>query len=92
MSRGNRIALACIYWAFVLYVFVPLILMILMGFKDSKFIGFPIRSWTLDWYTRIFSDAEVIQTFVVRSDEPFDAQVLARQVVEFSLSGVAPEA
>ncbi len=35
---------------------------------------------------------EVIQTFVVRSDEPFDAQVLARQVVEFSLSGVAPEA
>ncbi|MGA0341864.1 MAG: ABC transporter permease, partial [bacterium] len=25
---------------------------------------FPIRSWTLDWYTRIFSDAEVIQTFV----------------------------
>ena len=64
MSRGHRIALACINWAFVLYVFVPLILMILMGFKDSKFIGFPIRSWTLDWYTRIFSDAEVIQTFV----------------------------
>ena len=52
-ESGNRIALACIYWAFVL-VFVPLILMILVGFKDSKFIGFPIRSWTLDWYTEFF--------------------------------------
>ncbi|MDP5218983.1 ABC transporter permease [Ruegeria sp. 2205SS24-7] len=63
MNRGNRILLSCVYWAFVLYVFVPLILMILMGFKDSKFIGFPIRSWTLDWYTGVFADAQVLSTF-----------------------------
>ncbi|MGY9048092.1 spermidine/putrescine ABC transporter permease [Puniceibacterium antarcticum] len=62
MNRRNRIVLSCVYWAFVLYVFVPLILMILMGFKDSKFIGFPIRSWTLDWYTGVFEDAEVLAT------------------------------
>ncbi|WP_153772268.1 ABC transporter permease [Labrenzia sp. CE80] len=64
MNRGNRILLSCVYWAFVLYVFVPLVLMILMGFKDSKFIGFPIRSWTLDWYTGIFDDAAVPSAFV----------------------------
>ncbi|KPP88290.1 MAG: spermidine/putrescine transport system permease protein [Rhodobacteraceae bacterium HLUCCA08] len=63
LFRGNRIFLACIYWAFVLYVFVPLILMVLMGFKESNFIGFPITSWTLDWYTGIFADAEVVSTF-----------------------------
>lgn len=63
MNRGNRIFLSCIYWAFVLYVFVPLILMILMGFKDSKFIGFPIRSWTLDWYTGVLANAEVLSAF-----------------------------
>lgn len=63
LFRGNRIFLSCIYWAFVLYVFVPLILMVLMGFKDSKFIGFPIRSWTLDWYTGVFADSEVLSTF-----------------------------
>ncbi|AEI96203.1 MULTISPECIES: ABC transporter permease [Roseobacter] len=62
MNRGNRILLSCIYWAFVLYVFVPLLLMILMGFKDSKFIGFPIRSWTLDWYLGVFADAELLST------------------------------
>ena len=62
MKRNNRTLLSCVYWSFVLYVFVPLILMILMGFKDSKFIGFPIRSWTLDWYVGVFSDAEVLST------------------------------
>lgn len=64
MNRGNRILLSCVYWTFVLYVFVPLVLMVLMGFKDSKFIGFPIRSWTLDWYTGVFDDAAVPSAFV----------------------------
>ena len=62
LNRGNRIFLACVYWTFVLYVFVPLLLMILMGFKDSKFIGFPIRTWTLDWYTGVFANTEVLST------------------------------
>lgn len=63
LFRGNRIFLSCVYWVFVLYVFVPLILMVLMGFKDSNFIGFPIRSWTLDWYKGVFADTEVLSTF-----------------------------
>lgn len=60
MTRASRIFLTCFYWAFVVYVFVPLFLMILMGFKDSKFIGFPIRSWTLDWYLGVFENSEVL--------------------------------
>ena len=63
MSRGVRVSLSCCYWAFVVYVFVPLVLMMLMGFKDSKFIGFPIKSWTLDWYLGIFGDAEILSVF-----------------------------
>jgi spermidine/putrescine transport system permease protein len=60
MTRSSRIFLSCIYWAFVLYVFVPLILMIVMGFKDSKFIGFPIQSWTLEWYIGVLGNTEVL--------------------------------
>lgn len=63
MTRTTRIFLSCIYWAFVVYVFVPLILMVVMGFKDSKFIGFPITSWTLDWYVGVFDDAEIVSVF-----------------------------
>jgi spermidine/putrescine transport system permease protein len=55
--------MSCLYWAFVLYLLVPLALMMLMGFKDSKFIGFPIRSWTLDWYLGVFRDTAVLEAF-----------------------------
>jgi spermidine/putrescine transport system permease protein len=63
MTRHTRLLMALIYWAFVVYLFVPLILMVLMGFKDSKFIGFPIRSWTLEWYQGVFQSAEVLSVF-----------------------------
>ena len=63
MTRHTRVLMSVVYWAFVVYVFVPLVLMVLMGFKDSKFIGFPIRGWTLEWYTGVFQDAEVLGVF-----------------------------
>ena len=34
-----------------------------MGFKDSNFIGFPIRSWTLHWYAIVVQDMEVLSIF-----------------------------
>jgi spermidine/putrescine transport system permease protein len=64
MTRNTRILMSVIYWAFVVYLFVPLMLMVLMGFKDSNFIGFPIKSWTLDWYIGVFKDSEVISVFL----------------------------
>ena len=63
MTRNTRVLMSVIYWAFVVYLFVPLALMIMMGFKDSKFIGFPIRSWTLDWYISVSRDADVLGVF-----------------------------
>jgi len=38
-------------------------MMVLMGFKDSNFIGFPIRSWTLHWYAIVVQDMEVLSIF-----------------------------
>ncbi|MEV8468377.1 ABC transporter permease [Fluviibacterium sp. DFM31] len=64
MSRSHRVVLSVVFWAFVVYLFVPLALMILMGFKDSKFIGFPIKSYTLDWYIGVFGDTELMVTFL----------------------------
>lgn len=52
-----------VYIAFVLYLFIPLSMMILMGFKDSKFIGFPIKSLTLDWYIAVIQDMELLNIF-----------------------------
>lgn len=63
MTRSTRIALSVVYWAFIVYLFVPLVLMVAMGFKDSRFIGFPIRQWTLGWYAEIFRNADVMAAF-----------------------------
>jgi len=63
MTRSTRIVMACLYWTFVLYLLMPLALMMVMGFKDSNFIGFPITSWTLDWYKGVLADREVLSTF-----------------------------
>lgn len=60
MTPLTRATLSCAYWALVVYLFVPLALMVTMGFKDSRFIGFPIQSWTLDWYAEALSDGEVM--------------------------------
>ncbi|MDH3658824.1 MAG: ABC transporter permease [Alphaproteobacteria bacterium] len=63
MTGNTRVLMSMIYWAFVIYLFVPLMLMVLMGFKASKFIGFPIKAWTLEWYLGVFESAEVIDVF-----------------------------
>ena len=63
MTRSTRIVMACLYWTFVLYLLMPLALMMVMGFKDSNFIGFPITSWTLEWYQGVLTDRDVLSTF-----------------------------
>lgn len=63
MTRHTRILMSVIYWGFLVYLFVPLVLMVMMGFKDSKFIGFPIRGWTLDWYAGVIQDTQVLGVF-----------------------------
>ena len=64
MTQSTRVLMSVIYWAFVVYLFVPLMLMVMMGFKDSKFIGFPIKGWTLEWYQGVFQNAQVIDVFL----------------------------
>lgn len=63
MTRNTRLLMSLIYAAFVIYVFVPLAVLVAMGFKDSKFIGFPIKGWTLDWYVGVFGNTEVLGVF-----------------------------
>ncbi|RVT85249.1 ABC transporter permease [Rhodobacteraceae bacterium CCMM004] len=60
MTRSTRLIAAFFFWAFALYLFLPLMVMIAMSFKDSNFIGFPIRSWTAGWYAEAWRDGDFI--------------------------------
>ena len=51
-----RTALTAAYWLFALYLFLPLLLMSAMSFKDANFVAFPIETWTLDWYAKVVQD------------------------------------
>lgn len=55
----GRISLPVYFWLFVAWLFMPLIVMALMGFRDSNFVAFPIRSWTTDWYKSVLADKEM---------------------------------
>ena len=48
------------YWAFLLYLLVPLILMMAMSFKDANYVAFPIGEWTLGWYAEVVQDKQFL--------------------------------
>jgi spermidine/putrescine transport system permease protein len=63
MSRTRDLALPALYWGFVIYLLIPIAVMVAMGFKDSRFIGFPIENWTLRWYADVVRDQDMMAAF-----------------------------
>jgi spermidine/putrescine transport system permease protein len=63
MSRARNLALPALYWGFVIYLLIPIAVMVAMGFKDSRFIGFPIENWTLRWYAEVVRDQDMMTAF-----------------------------
>ncbi len=55
-----RTTLALAYWAFLLYLLLPLTLMMAMSFKDANFVAFPIGDWTFDWYVQVMQDRQFL--------------------------------
>jgi len=47
-SDVPRTTLTAFYWAFILYLLLPLTLMMAMSFKDANFVAFPIGERTDD--------------------------------------------
>lgn len=52
-------ALPLWFWLVVAYLFLPLCVMALMGFRDSNFVAFPIQTWTSRWYAEALADREM---------------------------------
>ena len=60
-ADAPRTSLTAIYWAFLLYLLLPLTLMMAMSFKDANFVAFPIGDWTLDWYAKVMQDKQFLE-------------------------------
>lgn len=60
LADTPRTALTMVYWAFVLYLLLPLTLMMAMSFKNADFIAFPVGDWTFDWYVKVMQDRQFL--------------------------------
>ena len=60
MNLIRRMALPGLFWLFVAYLFLPLVVMAAMGFRDSNFVAFPIQSWTTQWYRDVLFDRDIL--------------------------------
>ncbi len=54
------------FWAVLVYLFLfsPILMVVLMSFSTAKYSVFPIRGWTVGWYGRAFSDEKIVDALV----------------------------
>jgi spermidine/putrescine transport system permease protein len=48
-------------WAILIYVFLfaPIVLLVLFSFNANKYGTFPFTGWTFDWYRQVFGDYQI---------------------------------
>lgn len=63
LAKPRHLGLATLYWAVILYLTLPLVLMAIMALKDGSYVGLPIRKWTLKWFSQALSDGELREAF-----------------------------
>ena len=56
----SRIALRAWTALVFLFLFAPIVMVVLMSFSGAKYSTFPIPSWTLRWYGEAFGDEKII--------------------------------
>lgn len=44
---------------FLCFLYIPVLFLPLFSFSDSIYVNFPIKGWTLDWYTSLFKDTQM---------------------------------
>ena len=62
LSRRGRVARSSllVYGAFVyLFLFTPIVLLVLFSFNANQYGSFPVTGWTTKWYSQVFGDYEI---------------------------------
>jgi ABC-type spermidine/putrescine transport system permease subunit II len=48
---------------FVLFLYLPIVLLVLFAFNTSSFVGFPVTGLTATWFSEVLGDPDVIAAF-----------------------------
>jgi spermidine/putrescine transport system permease protein len=49
--------------AFVMFLYLPIVLVVLFAFNTSSFVGFPVTGLTTSWFAEVLDDPDVIAAF-----------------------------
>src|SRR3989442_1209526 len=60
-QRGRLTRGALSVWALLIYVFLfaPIVLLVVFSFNANRYGTFPITGWTAKWYGQVFSDYQI---------------------------------
>jgi spermidine/putrescine transport system permease protein len=50
--------------AYLLFLYVPVLLLPIFSFNDSIFTAFPLKGFTTKWYTQAFADEDMLRSLV----------------------------
>src|SRR2546429_8917739 len=59
--RGRLTRAALAGWAILIYVFLfaPIVLLVVFSFNANQYGTFPITGWTGKWYSQVFHDYQI---------------------------------
>jgi spermidine/putrescine transport system permease protein len=60
-TRGRAARGALFFYGLLVYVFLfgPIVLVVLFSFNSNQYASFPITGWTFSWYRQVFSDPDI---------------------------------
>jgi spermidine/putrescine transport system permease protein len=66
MSRRGRYAFTAFFVAFLVFLYLPTLMLGIFSFNTSTIIAFPLEGFTVDWYTAAWESTE-LRSALVRS-------------------------
>lgn len=59
ISNNGRRWLWAIFWILVLFLYAPLVILLIFSFNDRELVSFPWEGFTLRWYQTFIDNAEI---------------------------------
>ncbi len=63
MSRNGRLVLLAFFGAFLVFLYLPTVMLTLFSFNNSTIVAFPFAGFTTDWYAAAFQNEEIRKAF-----------------------------
>ena len=63
MSRNGRRALLAFFVLFLVFLYLPTVMLIIFSFNDSASVSFPLSGFTTGWYEEAFHNDQVRSSF-----------------------------